>query len=62
MLMLLSFLGALFAYYSWKQLKNGSIKVRNTFAEANKEVNYEESCLRGSYSHTDHLSHKPIVQ
>jgi tmRNA-binding protein len=55
-------LGVLLAYYSWKQLKKGSIKIRNTFAEASKEVKYEESCLCGSYSHNGHLSHKPIAQ
>jgi hypothetical protein len=47
---------------SWKQLEKRSIKVRNTFTEASKEVKYEESCLCGSYSHNGHLSHKPIVQ
>jgi hypothetical protein len=55
-------LGVLLAYKSWKQLEKRSIKVRNTFTEASKEVKYEESCLRGSYSHNGHLSHKSIVQ
>jgi hypothetical protein len=56
------FLGVLLAYYSWKELKKGSINIRNRFTVASKEVKYEESCLRGSYSHNGHLSHKPIVQ
>jgi hypothetical protein len=34
----------------------------NTFAESSKEKKYEESCLRSSYIHNDHLSRKPIVQ
>ena len=55
-------LGVLLAYKSWKQLEKMSIKIRNTFAESSKEEKYEESCLRGSYSHNGHLSHKPIVQ
>jgi hypothetical protein len=49
-------------YYQWKKLEKGSTRNEKTFAEASKEVTYEESCLRDSYSHNGHLSHKPIVQ
>jgi hypothetical protein len=49
-------------YYQWKKLEKGSTRNKTAFAEASKEVTYEESCLRDSYSHNGHLSHKPIVQ
>src|SRR5664280_233988 len=55
-------LGVILAYYSWKHIEKRSIKIQNTFAESSKEGKYEESCLRCSYSHNDHLSRKPIVQ
>jgi hypothetical protein len=55
-------LGVILAYYSWKHIEKWSIKIQNTFAESSKEEKYEESCLRSSYFHNDHLSHKPIVQ
>ena len=45
-----------------EKLEKGSIKITDIFAEASREVKYEESCLCGSCSCNGHLSHKPIIQ
>jgi hypothetical protein len=52
-----SILDALLAHY-----KKCEYKEQRSICPSSKEIEYEESCLCGSYSYNGHLSRKPIIK
>jgi hypothetical protein len=47
--------------YSLKHIEDARIKIKDTFAESSKEEKCEESCLRSSCVHNDHVSRTLLI-